>query len=299
MSAGGRYHRDMGGTGFWVFLAIIVINLVIQVVRKSAEKRALKAAAGPLSSPSAAQSSGEFEVVLERVGDARLEVVKLLRGDLGFSLQGAMTAVEEAPTVLVRGVARGPAGMLRSRLEAVGASASIRRSDEGRSGARPTSPRSPTGDASAEPSPPAVPTSIEIAARNVLGAGAFEAAKKAWEERIEALRTPSVPSAPTPSRSPAVSDRGQAKSRASAKRSPSPEAAGPSRQAKQPARSPAVDPVARALPAVQTPLAGPGATSPPDLSRLLGRQGLREAFIVQELLRPPLALRSGMGGRDS
>jgi len=296
VTAGGRYHRGMGGTGFWVFLAIIVINLVIQVVRKTAEKRALKAAAGPLSSPTSAQSSGEFEVVLERVGDARLEVIKLLRGDLGFSLQGAMTAVEEAPTVLVRGVARGPAGMLRSRLEAVGASASIRRSDEARSGARPTSPRSPTGAASAEPSPPAVPTSIEIAARNVLGGAAFEAAKKAWEKRIEALRTPSVP---TPSRSPAVADRGQGKSRASVKRSPSPEAEGPSRQAKQPARSPTVDPVARALPAVQTPLAGPRETSPPDLSRLLGRQGLREAFIVQELLRPPLALRSGMGGRDS
>jgi len=285
----------MGGTGFWVFLAIIVINLVIQVIRKSAEKRALKAAASPLSSPSSAQTPGEFEVVLERVGDARLEVVKLLRGDLGLTLQGAMTAVEEAPTVLVRGVARGPAGMLRSRLEAVGAAASIRRSEEARSGTRSTAPPSSPVAASAEPAPTAVPTSIQIAARNVLGGGAFETAMKAWEERIEALRTPSTP-APAPS--PAAG-RGPTKRPPSGKKSRTPEAVAPSRQSKEPAGAPAVEPVARAIPAVQAPRAASGSTSTPDISRLLGRQGLREAFIVQELLRPPLALRSGMGGRDS
>ena len=286
----------MGGTGFWVFLAIIVINLVIQVIRKSAEKRALKAAASPLSSPSSAQTPGEFEVVLERVGDARLEVVKLLRGDLGLTLQGAMTAVEEAPTVLVRGVARGPAGMLRSRLEAVGAAASIRRSEEARSGTRPTAPPSSPVAPSAEPAPTAVPTSIQIAARNVLGGRAFETAMKAWEERIEALRTPSTP-APAPS--PAAAGRDPTKRPPSGKKPRTPEAVAASRQPKEPARTPAVEPVARAIPAVQAPPAASGSTSTPDISRLLGRQGLREAFIVQELLRPPLALRSGMGGRDS
>jgi len=288
--------------GFWIFLLIVVANLVITVIKKAAEKRA-KAERGGGASGEAAPATeppprrftgeGDHEMVLQRTGDQRLAVIEILRKELRWDLPTAMTLAGTTPSVVATGLTRSEAGFLRNRFESVHAGVSVRRRTvEGPSTARDLDLS--TTSASAR-SGAAVP---------VATARSFRVEEDRAKRRAEALRRRDpAPAATSPS-------------------------AAPTPRAKTPPRPPATS---RPSAARSTPVAEPIAARAelPELPRLRAAKGarvaaeanhpldgaaladrirgvtrdrdqLRQAFLLQELLRPPLSLRSsGSGGRDS
>ena len=284
----------MGNGGFWIFVVIVVANLVITAIKKSAEKKAAANAAssGRGVKPAAAKrmslsGKGDLEVILERVGDRSFDVMTVLRETACMSLDAASDACVSPPAVVGTNLTRSEAGMIRQALEGVGAGASIRRVQ-----------RSSFQAAVAEPVR-AVEQTLERAMRSVERSieGAVASASPAATSttrssrtdqapsRIEALRTPPAP--PTPAKRPT---RREFAPRADTSRRSSPtEVATPS--AVQFPTLPeigAISPTARGRSAAAT-----------RLRATLGRpEALRDAFLLQELLRPPLSERSGgVGGR--
>ncbi len=311
----------MPGSGFWFFVLIIVINLVIGIVRKVAERRAareaaLKAGTGtasPESSPrreSLQGGGGNYEVILERAGERHMDVMRLLRHDLGMDPATAMMVVASTPAPIAVGISRGDAGLLRSRLEELGAGVVVRRSSastgegsaavaaaasqssrarsaEGtfeqvyrvaqRTEEKPVRPSRKARSASGEPSAPARK-----------GASAAAASPRTPSSRTPSSRTPSpqTPARQTPSpRAPTLPAAPQARpARAAADRQwpPIPEA--------EPAR-PTLSEVAAAAGEARL-----------DTRSILGEtqdpRSLQRAFVLAELLQPPVSMRpEGRGGR--
>jgi len=121
--------------GFWIFLLIVVANLVITIIKKAAEKKAKAAGESAEASPSSPGEAprrrftgeGDHEMVLERAGDDRLRVIDILRKELRWDLPTAMTLAGTTPSVVATGLTRSEAGYLRNRFESVGAGVSLRR----------------------------------------------------------------------------------------------------------------------------------------------------------------------------
>jgi len=285
--------------GFWIFLLIVVANLVITIIKKTAEKRSKAAGSSDEGAPERPaapaprrfKGEGDHEMVLERTGDHRIGVVDILRRELRWDLPTAMTLAGTTPSVVATGLTRSEAGYLRNRFESIGAGVSVRRkAAESVSTARDLDlERRPALEALA---PPASPARMQIRA---------DGGDDLSNRRVESLRrrrseaTPPRPSPPPP-------------------REPGP------RSTRRPT-TPVVTPELAAkaeLPDLPAPRAARAASRRPeavkepgevDTGPALGRRirkmtrdrrSLREAFLLQELLRPPLSLRSsGSGGRDS
>lgn len=73
----------------------------------------------------ATEEQTEFAVMLVSVGDNRLEVIKQIRALTGLSLKDAKERVDLAPVVVKVGLSHEDADILRSKLEAAGATAEI------------------------------------------------------------------------------------------------------------------------------------------------------------------------------
>lgn len=76
------------------------------------------AAAGPAE---AAEEKTEFDVVLKSFGDKKLDVIKIVRQELGLGLKEAKDAVEGCPTTLKEGLSKEDAEKLASVFKAAGA----------------------------------------------------------------------------------------------------------------------------------------------------------------------------------
>lgn len=285
----------MGNGGFWIFVVIVVANLVITAIKKSAEKKAAANAAssGRGAKPAAAKrmslsGKGDLEVILERVGDRSFDVMTVLRETACMSLDAASDACVSPPAVVGTNLTRSEAGMIRQALEGVGAGASIRRVQ-----------RSSFQAAVSEPVR-AVEQTLERAMRSVErsieGAVASTSPKAArtprssgpdqTASRIEALRTPPAPPAPT---------------KRPTRRDFTPRAEAPRRSSPTEVVSPPVAPLPT-LPEIGaiSQAARPRSAAAARLRATLGRpEALRDAFLLQELLRPPLSQRpGGTGGRQ-
>jgi ribosomal protein L7/L12 len=299
--------------GFWIFLLIVVANLVITIIKKTAERRAKLAGGGdePTSDSSTGSPArrvtgeGDHEMILERAGDHRIGVVEILRKDLQWDLPTAMALAGTTPSVIATGLTRSEAGYLRNRFEAIGAGVSVRRAtSESASTVRDL-------DLDRRQSVESLPRMASAASQQ--RAGAQDVSVPA-SGRVEALRRRDSPTT-------ARRDSSKAAPAASA-RSPRREMAtrqAPPRQGTELPRPVTLIEVAadseprelrqpRAARAARqaSPSDGGGTRPPsPNLGRRIrvmagSRRTLQEAFVLQELLRPPLSLRpSGRGGRDS
>jgi ribosomal protein L7/L12 len=285
----------MGNGSFWIFAVIVIANLVITAIKRSAEKKAAAAAGNtakrPVPKRVALSGKGDLEVILERVGERSFDVMSVLRETAGMSLDAASEACTSPPALVGTNLTRSEAGMIRQALEGVGAGSSIRRMQ-----------RSSFETAVVEPVQ-AVERTLERAIRSV-------------ERSIDRAVEPSKRKA---SRVPAATRTGRAASRIEALRMPpaAPAAAPPPRLSRQDfvprAETTHRTPSAEAVANTSTPLrplpeignrpskAREGSAAALRLRDLLGRKAaLRDAFILQELLRPPLSQRpGGTGGRLS
>ncbi len=85
-------------------------------------------AAGPAAGAAApeAEEQTEFDVILAKFGDKKIEVIKEVRAITGLGLKEAKDLVEGAPKPVKEGVSKDDAAKLKAKLEAVGATVELK-----------------------------------------------------------------------------------------------------------------------------------------------------------------------------
>lgn len=86
---------------------------------------AVAAAAGG-GGEAAAEAKDDFDVVLEAIGDKKIEVIKEVRAITGLGLKEAKDLVEGAPKTVKEACPKAEAEELQKKLEAAGAKVSLK-----------------------------------------------------------------------------------------------------------------------------------------------------------------------------
>jgi large subunit ribosomal protein L7/L12 len=85
------------------------------------------AAAGPAAAAAPdVEEQTEFDVVLAKFGDKKIEVIKEVRAITGLGLKEAKDLVEGAPKTVKEAVSKDEAAKLKTKLEAVGATVELK-----------------------------------------------------------------------------------------------------------------------------------------------------------------------------
>ena len=74
----------------------------------------------------AAEEKTEFDVVLEAIGDKKINVIKEVRAITGLGLKEAKALVEEAPKPVKEGIPKEEADKIKEQLEGAGATAAVK-----------------------------------------------------------------------------------------------------------------------------------------------------------------------------
>ncbi len=84
------------------------------------------AAAGPAAGETAEEEQTEFNVVLEAIGDKKIQVIKAVRELTSLGLKEAKELVDSAPSNVKEGVPKEEAEAAKAKLEEAGASVQIK-----------------------------------------------------------------------------------------------------------------------------------------------------------------------------
>ncbi|AQT04241.1 MULTISPECIES: 50S ribosomal protein L7/L12 [Acetobacter] len=84
------------------------------------------AAAGPAAAAAPAEEKTEFDVVLTKAGDKKINVIKEIRAITGLGLKEAKDLVEGAPKTIKEGASKDEAEKIKKTLEDNGASVEIK-----------------------------------------------------------------------------------------------------------------------------------------------------------------------------
>jgi large subunit ribosomal protein L7/L12 len=87
---------------------------------------AVAAVGGGAAAAAPAEEKTDFTVVLAKVGDKKIEVIKEVRAITGLGLKEAKDLVEGAPKPVKEGVPKKDAEEMKKKLEAVGASVELK-----------------------------------------------------------------------------------------------------------------------------------------------------------------------------
>jgi large subunit ribosomal protein L7/L12 len=96
------------------------------------EKFNVQAMAAPMAmpagaaAPEAAAEKDEFDVVLEGIGDKKIQVIKVVRELTGLGLKEAKEAVDSAPTTLKEAASKDEAEQMKAKLEEQGATVALK-----------------------------------------------------------------------------------------------------------------------------------------------------------------------------
>ena len=98
------------------------------------EKFNVTAVAAPVAMPGgaapgaaeAAEEKEDFDVVLEGVGDKKIQVIKVVRELTGLGLKEAKEAVDSAPTTLKEAASKDEAEQMKAKLEEQGATVALK-----------------------------------------------------------------------------------------------------------------------------------------------------------------------------
>jgi large subunit ribosomal protein L7/L12 len=95
------------------------------------EKFNVQAMAAPMAmaggaAPEAEAEKDEFDVVLEGIGDKKIQVIKVVRELTGLGLKEAKEAVDSAPTTLKEAATKEEAEAMKAKLEDVGAAVALK-----------------------------------------------------------------------------------------------------------------------------------------------------------------------------
>lgn len=106
---------------------------VVELVKSMEDKFGVSAAAVAVAAPAAggaaaaaAEEKTEFNVVLAKAGDNKINVIKVVRELTGLGLKEAKDLVEAAPKAVKEGVAKAQADEMKKKLEEAGATVEIK-----------------------------------------------------------------------------------------------------------------------------------------------------------------------------
>lgn len=84
------------------------------------------AAAAPAAAAAAVEEKTEFNVVLTKTGENKINVIKAIRTITGLGLKEAKDLVESAPAAVKEGVNKAAAADIKKQLEEAGASVEVK-----------------------------------------------------------------------------------------------------------------------------------------------------------------------------
>ena len=87
---------------------------------------AVAAAGGAAAGGEAAEEKDEFDIELTAAGDQKIAVIKEVRAITGAGLGDAKSMVESAPAIVKEAVAKAEAEELKGKLEAAGATVTLK-----------------------------------------------------------------------------------------------------------------------------------------------------------------------------
>jgi large subunit ribosomal protein L7/L12 len=87
---------------------------------------AAPAAGGAAGGEEAAEEKSEFDVILESVGDKKIQVIKEVRALTSLGLKEAKDLVDGAPKPVLEGVAKEAADKAKEQLESAGATVTLK-----------------------------------------------------------------------------------------------------------------------------------------------------------------------------
>jgi large subunit ribosomal protein L7/L12 len=96
------------------------------------DKFNVTAVAAPVAAPTgagaeaAAEEQDEFDVVLEGIGDKKIQVIKVVRELTSLGLKEAKELVDSAPGTIKEGASKSAAEEMKAKLEAVGAAVALK-----------------------------------------------------------------------------------------------------------------------------------------------------------------------------
>ena len=99
------------------------------------DKFNVTAVAAPMAMPGAgvagadaeaAEEKDEFDVVLEGIGDKKIQVIKVVRELTGLGLKEAKEVVDSAPGPVKEGATKEEAEVMKAKLEEVGAAVALK-----------------------------------------------------------------------------------------------------------------------------------------------------------------------------
>ena len=104
---------------------------IVELVKSMEDKfgvsaAAVAVAAAPAAGAAAAEEKTEFDVVLAKIGENKINVIKVVREVTGLGLKEAKDLVEAAPKAVKEGVAKDAAAELKKKLEDVGATVEVK-----------------------------------------------------------------------------------------------------------------------------------------------------------------------------
>ena len=83
-------------------------------------------AGGAAGGEAAAEEKDEFDVVLEGIGDKKIQVIKVVRELTGLGLKEAKEVVDGAPSTVKEAVTKAEADEMKAKLEDVGAAVALK-----------------------------------------------------------------------------------------------------------------------------------------------------------------------------
>ena len=95
-------------------------------VTAAAPVAAVAAAPAAGDGAAAAEAKSEFDVVLEQVGDKKINVIKAVREMTGLGLKEAKDMVDGAPSTIKEAVSKEDAESMKSKLEEAGATVALK-----------------------------------------------------------------------------------------------------------------------------------------------------------------------------
>jgi len=111
-------------------MSVLELNELVKAVEEkfgvSAAAMAAPAAAGGAAAGAAAAEQTEFTVTLKSAGEAKVNVIKVVRTITGLGLKEAKDLVDGAPKVVKEGVSKADADAIAKQLIEAGATAEVK-----------------------------------------------------------------------------------------------------------------------------------------------------------------------------
>lgn len=107
--------------------SILELNDLVKAIEEEFDvKAAAPVAAGAAAGGDAAAEKDSFDVELTEAGQEKVKVIKEVRGITGLGLKDSKDLVDGAPKVIKEGVAKADADEMKTKLEAVGATVTLK-----------------------------------------------------------------------------------------------------------------------------------------------------------------------------